>query len=213
LIAGGGLLIERLSLLGWVVELGPLAGPVTLVWLLVCTNALNLIDGMDGLLGTVGLIALCTFAALALMAGQVFAAAVALALDRPGAGDHRPRPLAPRAAAERADRPAGAGARRRVRADRVGRGAGGHGPEQRPVRRGRRRRGGRHPRRHPAVRLCGTAAGAHPGVGRGPGATCGWVGPGTGRPAPGIGRLGRGVEGSHRLRPADEPADRLPGRE
>jgi UDP-GlcNAc:undecaprenyl-phosphate GlcNAc-1-phosphate transferase len=80
LIAGGGLLIERVSLLGWVVELGPLAGPATLVWLLVCTNALNLIDGMDGLLGTVGLIALCTFAALALMAAQTFAAAVALAL-------------------------------------------------------------------------------------------------------------------------------------
>lgn len=80
LVAGGGLLIERVSLFGWVVEFGVLAVPVTAFWLLACINALNLIDGMDGLLGTVGVTGLATLAVIALMAGQPLAAAVALAL-------------------------------------------------------------------------------------------------------------------------------------
>ncbi|AWM40087.1 WecA-like glycosyltransferase [Gemmata obscuriglobus] len=80
LVAGGGYLIERVALFGWVVEFGPLAGPVTVFWLLACVNALNLIDGMDGLLGTVAVTGLGTLAVIALMVGQVFAATVALAL-------------------------------------------------------------------------------------------------------------------------------------
>lgn len=80
LVVPGHFLIERLGLLGWVIDLGPLAGPVTVLWLLACVNALNLIDGMDGLLGTVGLIALLTLAVMAGMVGHLLAAAVALAL-------------------------------------------------------------------------------------------------------------------------------------
>lgn len=80
LVVPGHFVIEHLGLLGWVIDLGPLAGPVTVVWLLACVNALNLIDGMDGLLGTVGLIALLTLAVMAGMVGHVLAAAVALAL-------------------------------------------------------------------------------------------------------------------------------------
>src|SRR5438874_2985406 len=80
LVVPGGFVIQQLGLLGWVVKLGPLAEPVTIVWLLACVNALNLIDGMDGLLGTVGLIALLTLAVMAAMVGHLLAAAVALAL-------------------------------------------------------------------------------------------------------------------------------------
>ncbi len=79
LIGPGGYLIERIGLLGWVVELGPLAAPFTLFWLLACVNALNLIDGMDGLLGTVGLIALLSLAVMAVITGNAFVALVALA--------------------------------------------------------------------------------------------------------------------------------------
>lgn len=80
LIGPGGFLIGRVTVLGGAAGLGPLAIPVTLLWLLTCTNALNLIDGMDGLLGTVGLIALLTLAVIAGMAGHLFPAIIALAL-------------------------------------------------------------------------------------------------------------------------------------
>ena len=80
LVFGGGYLIERISMFGLVVEFGTLAVPVTVLWFLVCVNALNLIDGMDGLLGTVGLIALITVAVIALMAGHMAAAVIAFAL-------------------------------------------------------------------------------------------------------------------------------------
>jgi UDP-GlcNAc:undecaprenyl-phosphate GlcNAc-1-phosphate transferase len=80
LILGGGFLIERVSLFGRAIELGPFAVPCTALWLLACVNALNLIDGMDGLLGTVGGIALITLAVIAAITGHLFAAAVALAL-------------------------------------------------------------------------------------------------------------------------------------
>ncbi len=80
LVLGGGYLIERISVFGMIVEFGPLAGLATVFWLLACVNALNLIDGMDGLLGTVAVTGLGTLAVIALLAGQVFAGVVALAL-------------------------------------------------------------------------------------------------------------------------------------
>lgn len=80
LMIWGECLIMRVGLFGWVVELGLLALPVTLLWLLACINALNLIDGMDGLLGTLGGIALASFGVLALLAGQLLAALIAFSL-------------------------------------------------------------------------------------------------------------------------------------
>jgi UDP-GlcNAc:undecaprenyl-phosphate/decaprenyl-phosphate GlcNAc-1-phosphate transferase len=44
-----GLLIERMTVLGWTWQMGWLAWPVTTVWLVGMTNAFNLIDGVDGL--------------------------------------------------------------------------------------------------------------------------------------------------------------------
>lgn len=48
-VMSSGLLIERVTLLGWTVPLGPAAWPITAAWLVGVTNAFNLIDGVDGL--------------------------------------------------------------------------------------------------------------------------------------------------------------------
>lgn len=74
-----GVVVERVHLFGWDVELGVLAVPATGVLLLGAVNALNLLDGMDGLLGSVGLLVCLTFGAMAAWAGQGFAAWVAFA--------------------------------------------------------------------------------------------------------------------------------------
>lgn len=49
---GSGLVLERFAL-PWVgeVPLGWLAVPITLFWIVGCTNALNFMDGLDGLVG------------------------------------------------------------------------------------------------------------------------------------------------------------------
>src|SRR5439155_5894298 len=64
----------------WHVELGLLAVPFTLFWLLGAINSLNLIDGMDGLLSSVGLIVTLAMAAMAVLGEQWMAACVAVAL-------------------------------------------------------------------------------------------------------------------------------------
>jgi UDP-GlcNAc:undecaprenyl-phosphate GlcNAc-1-phosphate transferase len=80
LVVGGDFIIHRISVLGLAIELGRFDVVVTTLWLLACINALNLIDGMDGLLGTVGGIALVSLGIIAALTGNLFAAAVALAL-------------------------------------------------------------------------------------------------------------------------------------
>jgi UDP-GlcNAc:undecaprenyl-phosphate GlcNAc-1-phosphate transferase len=79
-VVGGDVVIHGVSIFGGRVDFGYLAVPFTVVWLLACVNALNLIDGMDGLLGTVGGIALVSLAVIAALAGHPFAVVVALAL-------------------------------------------------------------------------------------------------------------------------------------
>ncbi len=49
LVMSSGLLIERVTVLGHTWQLGWLAWPVTMLWLVGLTNAFNLIDGIDGL--------------------------------------------------------------------------------------------------------------------------------------------------------------------
>jgi len=60
-----GLSLERLHVPWGVVELGILALPVTVVWIVAVINAINLIDGLDGLATGVVLTALGAFALLA----------------------------------------------------------------------------------------------------------------------------------------------------
>jgi UDP-GlcNAc:undecaprenyl-phosphate GlcNAc-1-phosphate transferase len=64
-------------------DIGWLAQPVTVLWLLFATNAMNFIDGLNGLAGGVGLIAAGFLAAIAATHGGWFAYFAALLL---GAG-------------------------------------------------------------------------------------------------------------------------------
>ena len=60
--------------------IGWLAPPVTVLWLLFATNAMNFIDGLDGLAGGVALIAACFLAGIAAAHGGWFAYFAALLL-------------------------------------------------------------------------------------------------------------------------------------
>jgi UDP-GlcNAc:undecaprenyl-phosphate GlcNAc-1-phosphate transferase len=86
IVLASGVRIETVRLFDWHLDLGPLALPFTLFWLLGAVNALNLLDGMDGLLGTVGAIISLALGAMALMQGDVATAAVAVALGGALAG-------------------------------------------------------------------------------------------------------------------------------
>ncbi|MDP1798499.1 MAG: MraY family glycosyltransferase [Planctomycetaceae bacterium] len=75
----GGVVIQKLDLFGLEIQLGLLAVPFTLFWLLGAVNALNLIDGVDGLATSVGIlqsIAICVMAAMLGNTGEAAAAAM-----------------------------------------------------------------------------------------------------------------------------------------
>jgi UDP-GlcNAc:undecaprenyl-phosphate GlcNAc-1-phosphate transferase len=63
-----GLVIQRLQLFGWTLDLGPLSAPATMLWLLAAINAVNLLDGLNGLATMVGLV---DCVAIALLSGVV----------------------------------------------------------------------------------------------------------------------------------------------
>jgi UDP-GlcNAc:undecaprenyl-phosphate GlcNAc-1-phosphate transferase len=66
-----GFAIERLAFPpSYVVTLGWLAIPLTVVWLVGVSNAFNLVDGLDGLAGGVGVIVLITVTAAAWVLGN-----------------------------------------------------------------------------------------------------------------------------------------------
>ena len=62
--------IQSIKAFGLQLDLGLLAVPVTVGWLVLATNSLNLIDGVDGLASTVGVILSLTMACLALLNGH-----------------------------------------------------------------------------------------------------------------------------------------------
>lgn len=70
--------IDSVHLLGMEISLGIVAIPFAILWLVACSNVINLIDGLDGLAGTVGTISLLTVAALFAMQEQHGAAVIAL---------------------------------------------------------------------------------------------------------------------------------------
>jgi UDP-GlcNAc:undecaprenyl-phosphate GlcNAc-1-phosphate transferase len=76
---GAGLVLTRLAL-PWtgLVELGWLGLPLTLFWIVGCTNAVNFMDGLDGLVGGTVLIASAALAAIAAHQGGWFVYAAAL---------------------------------------------------------------------------------------------------------------------------------------
>ncbi|MEM6473175.1 MAG: MraY family glycosyltransferase [Planctomycetota bacterium] len=54
-LVGSGTVVNRIGFFGFELHLGSLAFPVTVLWLLIAVNALNLIDGADGVATTTGL--------------------------------------------------------------------------------------------------------------------------------------------------------------
>lgn len=80
LVVGMGVRVDRFHLFGFPVELGWLAIPFTVFWLLGAINSLNLLDGMDGFLSSIGIICTLGFASMACLNGSWTAACVALIL-------------------------------------------------------------------------------------------------------------------------------------
>jgi UDP-GlcNAc:undecaprenyl-phosphate GlcNAc-1-phosphate transferase len=66
---GLGLSLDRLFLPWSIVDLGPLALPITVAWIVGVINAVNLIDGLDGLASGVALSVLGAFGLLAAVDG------------------------------------------------------------------------------------------------------------------------------------------------
>lgn len=62
------------------IEFGFLAVPITILWIVAITNAINLIDGLDGLAAGVSAIALFTIATMAFNMGNTFVSILALLL-------------------------------------------------------------------------------------------------------------------------------------
>ena len=63
-VIASGLLIERVTIGDWTLQLGWVAYPVTLCWIIGLTNAFNFIDGIDGLAAGIAVIAGATCAAI-----------------------------------------------------------------------------------------------------------------------------------------------------
>lgn len=74
--------IERLTIpfVWYHLELGVLAFPVTVIWIVAISNAFNFIDGVDGLAGGTAAICALFFGVISLLAGQLVGAMLAVGL-------------------------------------------------------------------------------------------------------------------------------------
>ena len=81
-----GYYVDRIVAFGCPIELGWLGIPLTVLWLLGCINALNLIDGMDGLASLIGLSAAAMLGIIAASEGHAHVAAMAFVLAASLAG-------------------------------------------------------------------------------------------------------------------------------
>lgn len=79
-LVGSGTAIEQLNILGFDFHLGIFSFPVTMLWLLLAINALNLIDGADGMASTAGIVICLGIGAISLIVGSPFAAVVGFGL-------------------------------------------------------------------------------------------------------------------------------------
>jgi UDP-GlcNAc:undecaprenyl-phosphate/decaprenyl-phosphate GlcNAc-1-phosphate transferase len=69
-VMSSGLLVERVTVFGNTWTLGPLAYPVTALWIVGVTNAFNLIDGIDGLAPGIGALAGAACGAILIVRGH-----------------------------------------------------------------------------------------------------------------------------------------------
>ncbi|MCA0971554.1 undecaprenyl/decaprenyl-phosphate alpha-N-acetylglucosaminyl 1-phosphate transferase [Halobacillus litoralis] len=73
IVVSGGVVVEFINLpFGGQIDFGYLSIPITLIWIIGITNAINLIDGLDGLAAGVSSIALLTISGMAITMGNVF---------------------------------------------------------------------------------------------------------------------------------------------
>ncbi len=79
-LVGSGTLITEIGFFGYEIELGVLAFPISVLWLLIAINALNLIDGADGMATTAGIVISCGMGFLGLQMGSPLAAIVGFSL-------------------------------------------------------------------------------------------------------------------------------------
>jgi len=81
IVAFGGFLIRSLTLpyLG-TISLGVLAYPVTILWIVAISNAINLIDGMDGLAGGISAFAALSMGIISLLQGAGLTSILCFAL-------------------------------------------------------------------------------------------------------------------------------------
>lgn len=77
---GFGFRIEEITFAGATAEVGLLALPLTLLWIVAVTNAFNLIDGLDGLATGIGVVALGSIFGVSLLLGNGDVALVCAAL-------------------------------------------------------------------------------------------------------------------------------------
>ena len=80
ILVASGMIVKRVWLFGYTLELGWLGIALTLVWLVGSMNAVNMLDGLDGLASTVGLVICGTLTWMACLTGHFDLALVAIAL-------------------------------------------------------------------------------------------------------------------------------------
>lgn len=74
-----GIQLQHINLpLGGTLEFGIFSIPLTILWIVGITNAINLIDGLDGLAAGVSSIALITITGMAFFMGNIFVASLSL---------------------------------------------------------------------------------------------------------------------------------------
>lgn len=66
----GGILLDRISAFGYTLEFGVLAYPLTILFIVACTNIINLIDGLDGLSSGICCIFYITIAIIGFFQGR-----------------------------------------------------------------------------------------------------------------------------------------------
>ncbi|WP_184308467.1 MraY family glycosyltransferase [Aporhodopirellula rubra] len=76
-IVGSGTMLDVVGFLGIDIPLGIFAIPVSVLWLLLCINALNLLDGADGMATTVGIFVSGSLALVSLANGNAILNVVA----------------------------------------------------------------------------------------------------------------------------------------
>lgn len=69
-MVGSGTVLDRIGILGYDFPLGVFAVPISVLWLLIAINALNLLDGADGMATTVGMFVAGSLGVISLLNGS-----------------------------------------------------------------------------------------------------------------------------------------------